>query len=226
MFWPFTAWIDCSSDLKNFAKFSAFSLESQKFFSISRFFFLTVDQNNFDNKILIFAFFRYISTNINNGIDNEGFNYENADTRSAYTANTEFSDIEEDIKKKKKKKRTKIRTNPHVSTLEKKAKKKKAKDKDKKSEENSEENYKNFAVDNVDQDIPYIDEQPDATLEKESKDSDKEPKNSDSEGQESDDNCSYDSNENDENDNKADEIGNSVCHWRIPIATKILIGFI
>ena len=83
---------------------------------------------------------------------------------------------------------------------------------DKKSEGNFEENYKNFAVDNVDQDIPYIDEQPDATLEKESKDSDKEPKNSDSEGQESDDNCSYDSNENDENDNKADEIGNIICH--------------
>ena len=157
--------------------------------------------------IHIFAFFRYISTNINNGIDNEGFNYENADTISAYTANTEFSDIEEDSKKKKKKKRTKIRTNPHVSTLEKKAKKKKAKDKDKKSEGHFEENYKNFAVDNVDQDIPYIDEQPDAPPDKESKDSDKEPKDSDSEGQESDDNCSYDSNENDENDNKANEIG-------------------
>ena len=148
-----------------------------------------------------FAFFRNI------GIDNEGFNYENADTISAYTANTEFSDIEEDSKKKKKNKRTKIRTNPHVSTLEKKAKKKKAKDKDKKSEGHFEENYKNFAVDNVDQDIPYIDEQPDAPPGKESKDSDKEPKDSDSEGQESDDNCSYDSNENDENDNKANEIG-------------------
>ena len=94
--------------------------------------------------------------------------------------------------------------------MEKKAKKKKARDKDKISEGNSEENYKNFAVDNVDQDIPYIDEQSDAPPGKESKDSDKEPKDSDSEGQESDDNCSYDSNENDENDNKAYEIGNSI----------------
>ena len=149
----------------------------------------------------IFAFFRTI------GIDNEGFNYENADTISAYTANTEMSDIDEDVKKKKKKKRTKIRTNPHVSTLEKKAKKKKAKDKDKKSEENSEENYKNFSNENVDQDIPYIDEHPDAPPDKKSKESDKESKDSDSDGQESDDNCSYDSNENDENDNKADKIG-------------------
>ena len=147
----------------------------------------------------IFAFFRTI------GIDNEGFNYENADTISAYTANTEMSDIDEDVKKKKKKKRTKIRTNPHVSTLEKKAKKKK--DKDKKSEENSEENYKNFSNENVDQDIPYIDEHPDAPPDKKSKESDKESKDSDSDGQESDDNCSYDSNENDENDNKADKIG-------------------
>ena len=149
-----------------------------------------------------FAFFRNI------GIDNEGFNYENADTISAYTANTEFSDIEEDSKKKKKNKRTKIRTNPHVSTLEKKAKKKKAKDKDKKSEEISENSYKNYSVDNADQDIPYIDEQQDAPPDKESKESDKEHKDSDSVGQESDDNCSYNSNENDENDNKVDEIGN------------------
>ena len=36
LFWPFTAWINCSSD---FFKFSAFSLEFQKFFSITRTFF-------------------------------------------------------------------------------------------------------------------------------------------------------------------------------------------
>ena len=101
--------------------------------------------------------------------------------------------------------------------MEKKAKKKKAKDKDKKSEQNS---Y--IANDNVDQDIPYIDEQPDAPpdteskdSDKEPKDSDKEPKDSDSDGQESDDNCSYDSNENDENDNKVDEIGKYLYDIRI-----------
>ena len=56
LFWPFTVWINCSCDLKffensrtsesnffliwiliqNFCKFSAFSLEFQKFFSITR----------------------------------------------------------------------------------------------------------------------------------------------------------------------------------------------
>ena len=39
LFWPFTAWIHCSSDLKNFAKFLTLSLEFQKFFSITRTFF-------------------------------------------------------------------------------------------------------------------------------------------------------------------------------------------
>ena len=37
-FWPFTVWINCSSDLKSFSR----SLEQ---------FFLTVGQNNFDKKI-------------------------------------------------------------------------------------------------------------------------------------------------------------------------------
>ena len=50
LFWPFTVWINCSKDLKFFCKFSAFSLEFQKFFSIEQFF-LTVGQNNFGNKI-------------------------------------------------------------------------------------------------------------------------------------------------------------------------------
>ena len=51
MFWPFTAWIDCSSDLKNFAnsqpsasKFKSFSRSLEQFF-------LTVGQKNFGNKI-------------------------------------------------------------------------------------------------------------------------------------------------------------------------------
>ena len=36
LFWPFTVWITCSSDLLQFCKFSAFSLKFQKFFSITR----------------------------------------------------------------------------------------------------------------------------------------------------------------------------------------------
>ena len=41
LFWPFTVWINCSSDLKHFKSLSR-SLEQ---------FFLTVGQNNFGNKI-------------------------------------------------------------------------------------------------------------------------------------------------------------------------------
>ena len=52
LFWPFKVWLNCSSDLK-FFKFLAFSLKFQKFFSITNFFFLTVGQNNFGNKIPI-----------------------------------------------------------------------------------------------------------------------------------------------------------------------------
>ena len=51
MFWPFTVWINCSSDLKNFAN-SWLSASNFKSFSrpLEQFFF-TVGQNNFDNKI-------------------------------------------------------------------------------------------------------------------------------------------------------------------------------
>ena len=51
LFWPFTVWINCSSDLKNFwnsrpsaSNFKSFSLSLEQFF-------LTVGQNNFGNKI-------------------------------------------------------------------------------------------------------------------------------------------------------------------------------
>ena len=49
LFWPFTVWINCSSDLKNFANsrpspFKSFSRSLEQFF-------LTVGQNNFGNKI-------------------------------------------------------------------------------------------------------------------------------------------------------------------------------
>ena len=46
MFWPFTVWINCLSDLKNFA--NSRSLEQ---------FFLTVVRNNFGNKIPLFNIF-------------------------------------------------------------------------------------------------------------------------------------------------------------------------
>ena len=51
MFWPFTVWINCSSDLKIFAN-SRPSASNFKSFSRSlEQFFLTVGQNNFGNKI-------------------------------------------------------------------------------------------------------------------------------------------------------------------------------
>ena len=52
LFWPFTIWINCYSDLKNFAN-SRPSSSNFKSFSPSPLwqFFLTVDQNNVGNKI-------------------------------------------------------------------------------------------------------------------------------------------------------------------------------
>ena len=51
LFWPFTVWINCSSDLKNFEN-SRLSASNFKSFSRSlEQFFLTVGQNNFGNKI-------------------------------------------------------------------------------------------------------------------------------------------------------------------------------
>ena len=50
-FWPFTVWLNCSSDLKNFANSRP---SASNFKSISRSLeqsFLTVGQNNFGNKI-------------------------------------------------------------------------------------------------------------------------------------------------------------------------------
>ena len=51
LFWPFTVWMNCSRDLKNFANswpsasnFKSFSRSLEQFF-------LTVGQNNFGNKI-------------------------------------------------------------------------------------------------------------------------------------------------------------------------------
>ena len=64
LFWPFTVWINCSSDLKNFVN-SQPSLSNLKSFSQTlEQFFLTVGQNNFDNKIP-FLLYSYVIT-INN----------------------------------------------------------------------------------------------------------------------------------------------------------------
>ena len=53
LFWPFDVWINCSSNLKNFAN-SRPSVSNFKSFSQSlEHFFLTIDQNNFGNKITI-----------------------------------------------------------------------------------------------------------------------------------------------------------------------------
>ena len=56
LFWPFTVWINCSSDLKTFAN-SRPSASNFKSFSRSvEQFFLTVGQNNFGNKIPFLTF--------------------------------------------------------------------------------------------------------------------------------------------------------------------------
>ena len=46
LFWPFTVWINCSSDLKFFA-----NSRPRSFFRSQNNFFLTIGQNNFCNKI-------------------------------------------------------------------------------------------------------------------------------------------------------------------------------
>ena len=51
MFWPFTDWINCSSDLKRFLSSWPSASNFKSFFLISRTIFLTVAQNNFGNKI-------------------------------------------------------------------------------------------------------------------------------------------------------------------------------
>ena len=54
LFWPFTVWINCSSDFKVFENYQP-SASNFKCFSRSlEQFFLTVSQNNFGNKIPLF----------------------------------------------------------------------------------------------------------------------------------------------------------------------------
>ena len=51
LFWPFTVWINCSSDLKNFANSRPSASNFKSFSQSLEYFFLTVGQNNFWNKI-------------------------------------------------------------------------------------------------------------------------------------------------------------------------------
>ena len=51
LFWPFTVWINCSSDLKDLANSRPSALNFKSFSCSLEQFFLTVDKNNFDNKI-------------------------------------------------------------------------------------------------------------------------------------------------------------------------------
>ena len=53
LIWPFTVWINCSSDREKLLKFVA---EGREFANLLRSFFLTVGQTNFGNKILLFNF--------------------------------------------------------------------------------------------------------------------------------------------------------------------------
>ena len=54
LFWPFTVWINCSSDLKNFANSRPSASNFKSFSQSLKQFFLTVGQNNFGNKIQFF----------------------------------------------------------------------------------------------------------------------------------------------------------------------------
>jgi hypothetical protein len=51
LFWSFTVWINCSSDLKNFENSRPSDLNFKSFSQSLEQFFLTVGQNYFDNKI-------------------------------------------------------------------------------------------------------------------------------------------------------------------------------
>ena len=64
LFWPFPVWINCSSDLKIFANSRPTASNFETFSWSLEQFFLTVGQNNFDNKIplnlYIFSIQHYI----------------------------------------------------------------------------------------------------------------------------------------------------------------------
>ena len=51
LFWPFTVWMNCSSDLKKILNYEPSSSNFKSFSRSQEQFFLTVSQNNFGNKI-------------------------------------------------------------------------------------------------------------------------------------------------------------------------------
>ena len=55
LFWPFTVWINCSSDLKNFGNSRPSALNFKSFSRSLEHFFLTVRQKKFGNKIPILS---------------------------------------------------------------------------------------------------------------------------------------------------------------------------
>ena len=57
LFWPFTVWINCSSDLKIFANSRPSASNFVSFSQSLEQFFFTVGQNNFGNKIPFSIFF-------------------------------------------------------------------------------------------------------------------------------------------------------------------------
>ena len=61
LFWPFTVWINCSSDLNTFENSQPSVLNFQRFSRSLRHFFLTVGQNNFGNKVPFFSKMFYFS---------------------------------------------------------------------------------------------------------------------------------------------------------------------
>ena len=65
LFWPFTVWINCSSDLKNFTNSQPSASNFKSFFQSLGQFFLTVGQNNFSSKLL---FLRVVQKNFQNKI--------------------------------------------------------------------------------------------------------------------------------------------------------------
>ena len=65
LFWPFTVWINCSSDLKKFENSRPSASNFKSFSQSLNQFFLTVGQNNFGNKIpLITKLTQILSQNI------------------------------------------------------------------------------------------------------------------------------------------------------------------
>ena len=60
LFWPFTVWINCSSDLKKFANSQPSASNFKSFSRSPEHFFLKVGQNNFDNKISLYFYFPFL----------------------------------------------------------------------------------------------------------------------------------------------------------------------